>query len=428
MAKKLGTMIVFMTFVLFFVFVLPASATVFDNKTSESNTIVAPAVTHIQEKYQSDSTYEAVNILDINLADTYTSLELGVPNPLNSLKTVTNLANENNYTGHRVVGATNASYFLGNGFPANLLAKNNQIINYGILGENFESPTQQPVAFGISKTGHAIADYYSTELSFTVNGQTYSIDLINSERTESKTVLFTPAKKTTGTNEYGVEIVVTNASQNTKDLHFGDHITGTISNVTQYGQPGNSTIPEDGFVISVHNQELAAQLSALPVGTPIEVSLSIDEKWMDAQYILAGGPLLVKDGAVNISMPTNSSFASARHPRTAIAVDSTGKRVFLVTVDGRQSGYSNGTSLTDLASYLISKGASAAINLDGGGSTAMVVRQPGGYSPLLVNSPSDGYERRVSAILQVVNTAPQGKAKSITLSGNSTECHERIFI
>ena len=58
------------------------------------------------------------------------------------------------------------------------------------------------------------------------------------------------------------------------------------------------------------NQELATQLSALPVGTPIEVSLSIDEKWMDAQYILAGGPLLVKDGAVNISMPMNSSFAS----------------------------------------------------------------------------------------------------------------------
>ena len=70
---------------------------------------------------------------------------------------------------------------------------------------------------------------------------------------------------------------------------------------------------------------------------------------------------------------------------------------------------------------MISKGASAALNLDGGGSTAMVVRQPGGYSPLLVNSPSDGNERRVSAILQVVNTAPQGKAKSITLSGNSTD-------
>ena len=62
------------------------------------------------------------------------------------------------------MGATNSSYFTGNGFPANLLAKNNQILNYGILGEKFESPTQQPVAFGISKTGQRYVDYYSTKL------------------------------------------------------------------------------------------------------------------------------------------------------------------------------------------------------------------------------------------------------------------------
>ena len=142
---------------------------------------------------------------------------------------------------------------------------------------------------------------------------------------------------------------------------------------------------------------------------------------MDAQYILAGGPLIVKDGAVNISMPDDTSFASSRQPRTAVAVDSTGKRVFLVTVDGRQSRYSNGASLQDLGSYLISKGASAAINLDGGGSSTMVVRQPGGYSPLLVNRPSDGAERKVSAILQVVNTAPAGKVKYFTLGGSAQD-------
>ena len=61
-------------------------------------------------------------------------------------------------------------------------------------------------------------------------------------------------------------------------------------------------------------------------------------------------------------------------------------------------------------------GASSAINLDGGGSTAMVARNPGGYFANLVNRPSEGSERRVSAILQVVNTAPPWKVKSITLS------------
>lgn len=395
-------------------------AAVFDNKISEKAIEVSPQVTHIQESYHSNSISEAVNILDINLNHTYTRLEVGIPNPLNSLKKTTALAKANSSEGHRVVGAVNASYFLGNGSPANLLAANNQIINYGVLGEGTESPTQQPVAFGISKNGKAIADYYTTNLSFSVNGERFSIDRINGDRSTNKTVLYTAGRNTTGTNEWGTEIVVTNSSQNMKELHFGDNFSGVISSVTPFGQPGNSVIPEGGFVISIQNQELATRLSTLAPGTPIDVQLSIDEQWMDAQFILAAGPLLVKDGQVNVSMPLTSSFANTRSPRTAVAVDSTGTRVFLVTVDGRQSGYSNGTNLKDLASYLISKGASAAINLDGGGSTTMAVRNPGGYYPFLVNRPSDGYERSVSAILQVVNTAPQGKLKSISLGSMPT--------
>ena len=82
---------------------------------------------------------------------------------------------------------------------------------------------------------------------------------------------------------------------------------------------------------------------------------------------------------------------------------------------GRQSGYSNGATLTDLASYLISKGAKYAINLDGGGSTTMVVRQPGQEAPKLANRPSEGSERRVSATLQVINSAPAGTLKAFSL-------------
>jgi len=391
-------------------------AAVFDNKIKEEKKEVSPQVTHIQQTYSSNSIREFVNVLDINLNNTYTELEVGVPNPINSLLTTTNMAKQNTYDGHRVVGAVNASYFLGNGMPANLLAQNNEIINYGILGDTFESPTQKPVAFGLSKTGKAIADYYSTNLSFQVNGKSYPIDLINSERSTDKTVLYTPDKRTTGTNNWGIEIVVSSASQDMQVLHFGDRLSGTVSNVTTYGAEGNSTVPSDGFVISVQNKELATELSQIAAGTDIDVKLSIDEKWMDAQFILAAGPMLVKNGKTEISMPTNSNFASSRSPRTAVAVDATGTKVFLVTIDGRLKGHSNGVSLTDLASYLISMGASSAINLDGGGSTAMVVRNPGGYFANLVNVPSDGGERRVSAILQVVNTAPPGKVKSITLS------------
>lgn len=416
MAKKLGMIVITFILMQFSINLSVASASVFDNKVTENKTEVSPQVTHIKRTYQSGSTKEVVNMLDINLANTYTKLEVGLPNPLNSLKTTSSLAKEYSTLGHRVVGAVNASYFLGNGVPANLLAQNNEIMNYGILGDGNNSPTQNPIAFGISNSGKAIIDYYNTDLSFTVNGKEYPIDLINSERTENKTVLYTPGKKSTGTNQWGIEIIANSATQDTTSLHFGDQFSGVVSNVTGYNTSGNSAIPSDGFVISVQNKELAAELAAsVAAGATVEVGLAIDQKWMDAQYILAAGPLLVKDSKVNISMSTSSEFAKTRAPRTAVAVDSTGTKVFLVTVDGRQSGYSNGTSLADLASYLISQGASAAINLDGGGSTTMVVRNPGGYSPRLVNSPSEGSERRVSAILQVVNTAPQGTLKSMTL-------------
>ncbi len=394
-----------------------AEASVFNDVISEKKVNVSPGVIHEQTNFQTGSMNQAVNLLDINLNDAYTKMEINVPNPMNLLNYTSTMAKQNNVSGHRVIGATNASFYLGNGSPANLLALNNEIMNFGILGESFESPTQQPYAFGISKTGVAIVDRYSTNLSFTINGKNYPIDQMNNQRSTNRTIVYTPLKSTTGTNEWGTEIIVTNASKSTKNIRFGDRISGVVSRVTKYGVEKNSPIPTDGFVISVQNKELGAELSKIQPGQLLEIQVNIDEKWQDAQFILAAGPLLVKDGKVNISMPTTSTFANLRSPRTAIAVDATGKRVFLVTVDGRQSGYSNGTNLQDLASYLISKGATAAINLDGGGSTTMVVRQPYSFSPILVNRPSNGYERKVSAILQAVSIAPPGTAKTLVLSG-----------
>lgn len=390
----------------------------FDQKVDSKQTTISPGVQYIKEQYESSNTKEVVNFLNVDLNNSYTSLEIGIPDPINSLKTTSAISKIHNYEGHRVVGATNASYFLGNGYPANLLVNNNVIVNYGILGENSNSPTQQPVAFGVSKSGQAIADYYKTDLSFTVAGRKFEINRINTERTTATTVLYTASQASTNTNNWGLEIVITGASKSTKSLSFGDSISGTVASMTEYGQSGNSAIPADGFVLSVQDKALAEQLKAsIQVGVPIQVDLAIDAKWQDAKFILAAGPLLVKDGQVNISMPNNESFATTRSDRTAIAVDATGKKVFMVTVDGRQSGYSNGATLKDLASYLISKGAKYAINLDGGGSTTMVARTPGMEAPALVNRPSGGSERRVSATLQVVNTAPAGTLKAFSIQG-----------
>ncbi|MFD1929327.1 S-layer homology domain-containing protein [Sporosarcina siberiensis] len=395
-------------------------ASVFQNKTNSNETKLSPGVTHIHESYKTNSVYQSVNLLNINLNDPFTKLEIGVPNPLYKLKTTSSFARENSHLGHRVIGATNAAFFGGNGSPVNLIAENNVIRNYGILGGNYESPTQSPVAFGISKSGKAIADYYSTQLTLSLSGSNPIIlEGVNRERAEGQTILYTSAVNTTKTNAWGVEIVVTNASKNTANLAFGDEITGTIHSITKVGQAADAKVPADGFVISSHDKAIISQLEELTAGTQVTLNVNIDQKWKDAKYILGAGPLLVKDNKTHISMPTASSFVASRHPRTAIGIDATGSKVFLVTVDGRRAGHSNGTSLQDLSKLLIAKGAVSAINLDGGGSTTMVTSQPGSLFPKMINIPSEGYERRVSAIMQAVSVAPPGTIKSFKLDSLS---------
>lgn len=90
----------------------------------------------------------------------------------------------------------------------------------------------------------------------------------------------------------------------------------------------------------------------------------------------------------------------ARHPRTAVGVDRTGRRLFWVVVDGRQPGYSEGMTLRELAAWMRGLGCWEAINLDGGGSSAMLVRDPrGGWAVL--NRPSEGRLRPVPVLLGI---------------------------
>lgn len=115
------------------------------------------------------------------------------------------------------------------------------------------------------------------------------------------------------------------------------------------------------------------------------------EAWMTG--IVGGYPLLVDDGAVAAATACDTSFCR-RNPRTAVGLADGGRALLLVVVDGRE-GEAVGMSLAELAALLVELGAERALNLDGGGSSAMFV---GGA---IVNVPSDGHERRVANHLGV---------------------------
>lgn len=396
-----------------------ANSEILGSKKSETSFKVSSGVSFKNQKYQTETTNQSVNVLEVNLNDPLTRLNLNINAPLNRLTTTGHQALLNNRVDHQVVGAVNASFIetgTGSGLPANLIATNNQIIHYGILSPNADGPNFNRNAFGLAKDGKPLIDLYEPKLKMIHSDRELGIHSINTQRQNGEIVLFTPSHRSQTvaqqTSPYATEIVVTNPSKNTNQLSFGDKITGTVSEITRIGEAANTVIPENGFVLSAVGGALAETLSNVAVGDQITVDIAIDAKWQDAEYMIGTGPLLVKDGKVNINMNLTSSFVTQRHPRTVVAYSKDRAKVFLVTIDGRQNTYSDGVSLQRIAEYVISLGADRAINLDGGGSTTMLVRNPGYGFPALANRPSDGNQRGISSTLQVVDlTAPKQVAE-----------------
>ncbi|RME88923.1 MAG: phosphodiester glycosidase family protein, partial [Anaerolineae bacterium] len=113
---------------------------------------------------------------------------------------------------------------------------------------------------------------------------------------------------------------------------------------------------------------------------------------------ISGSHMLVVEGK-----PVEGLDDTVPAPRTAIGVDFGPDRLIIVVVDGRQPLYSAGATLAELADLLVAYGAYMAMNLDGGGSSTLVVEEP--FGARVVNSPIDnnipGRERPVANHLGV---------------------------
>ncbi len=223
-----------------------------------------------------------------------------------------------------------------------------------------------------------------------VPGAKHAVHGLNRPLSPDELIVFTPAfHRTTLTNPDGIEVVVRN------------HRVSVINDLK-----GSSAIPVDGYVVSAvgrarewlrRHVHKGAKLNFRWRLEPIEPD-SDRAKWQRAYSILGAGPQLIKGGKIAITdkqEKMTAGFATDRHPRTAIAkLDSS--KLLLVTVDGRQPGVSTGMTLEMLANLLLELGAVEAMNLDGGGSTTMVIHNR------IVNKPSDQTgERPVSDAILV---------------------------
>jgi len=106
-----------------------------------------------------------------------------------------------------------------------------------------------------------------------------------------------------------------------------------------------------------------------------------------AYNAVSGNQRLVQNG---LNVTPLDSYTTTLNPHTAIGVDDTNGHIFFMTVDGRQTDFSEGMRTDDMAEILIDFGVDQAINLDGGGSTTLAFADGPGGAARTVNSPSDG--------------------------------------
>lgn len=138
---------------------------------------------------------------------------------------------------------------------------------------------------------------------------------------------------------------------------------------------------------SIHRKYYQYGTLLLDEGRPlfyVPDSARLAERNLAADDIMTAGPMLILDGKL-LPMRDDKTFVTHRHNRTAIGMRADGT-VLLIVVDGR-TRQSEGLSLTDFSRLLRYLGCRQALNLDGGGSTTMYVKdyKNGG----LVNHPSD---------------------------------------
>lgn len=131
----------------------------------------------------------------------------------------------------------------------------------------------------------------------------------------------------------------------------------------------------------------ADRLGSLKTGDSVQVDLGVEAELNGISEVMGGGPMLLKNGEY-IGPKQKSDLVEARHPRSAIGRTADDK-VWMVLIDGRQT-MSQGTTIEETADWMRKLGCVDAMNLDGGGSSAL------NLFGMTLNRPSGGIQRAVA--------------------------------
>jgi hypothetical protein len=292
---------------------------------------------------------------------------------------------------HSAIAAINAGFFAPNGDPAGLLQVERELV----------SDTARPrgaVALTADARGRAILIFDVVKATARVRVETpegaatIPVAGIDTVRRRGRLMLFTSKYHGhTDTAARGIEWVVSGSPLQVRERRV---------------DAGSTPIPRDGFVLSYGGLDPPPPLETMGIGDTVTIERefvshfgSAPELWHAAEHVIGGAGLLVRNGQKIEDWTIEDfreGFTAERHPRTMIGTDRTGE-IWLVTIDGRNPQVSLGMSFAELQRLAERLQLVNALNLDGGGSTTMVVRGQ------IVNHPSDASgPRKVSDALLVV--------------------------
>lgn len=355
------------------------SANVQDARTAET---LAPGIEHILIKrgnFEAEASGDHWTIHALVVDSRLARLKLGqAMDEVAGAETTSSLAAR-----YGALAAVNGGYFRTAG-----IARGEPVGALTIGGKLLSEPVRNRAALAVKDDGRQIR-LHLAHVSMTAelragNGAKHIIHGINRPREKDELILFTPEfHRTTLTGPDGIESII--SRHRVRALVEG---------------AGSQPIPPGGWVISATGTAREWVRTYLRRGKRIAVNTEIRPHPpipFRPDFMLGGGPQLISAGKKVFAAETgrySESLYQQRHPRTALGWRADGKLV-LLTVDGRQK-QSVGMTVDELAGLMLELGCIEAMNLDGGGSTTMVIKNQ------IVNHPSDATgERPVSDALMI---------------------------
>ncbi|GAU77958.1 phosphodiester glycosidase family protein [Fusibacter sp. 3D3] len=325
-----------------------------------------------------------INVVRVDLTKQM-DLTVLTDDKLSSRDTLSKLLDKNN-ADHSVVAAINSDFFdTANNTTMGNLVRDGKVLTTSVGLDEFAS-------FNVTKDNVPYIGYInSPNNSFTNGVYTQKLTYINKPYLSyDRSILFT--------SDWALQSYGNTLEQDIVELLVQNDV---IKEIRRKGYP--FTIPPNGYVISCVGQDINTALSNFKVGDPITVNYDVNFRYMDLS--IGGGAQIVAEGQV---LKTFSQNITGKHPRSAVGISKNRKELTMVTIDGRTSSF-RGVTQTELGNIMIGLGAYEAINLDGGGSTQMVVQSPWETSPTIVNYPSDSSERKMYtglAVAKVLSDTP----------------------